>query len=420
MNSGRISKRSHAHFGVLALFLALAGCAVGRLSDRIVIDRMTRMTDANGQPVLFLRPGDILRYTRWSPGKADSELVASEGQTHEPTSDSYEVALRRIEASGHLYPNEERFLSSILTTQRLNWAFEKYEAPSQEAQKVFLGQVQAALYSMQVPLWNSLVKNIQVRRFQQGNSAPFLMVMLDMKAICNDMMGNVDPTNLKLFEKAYINPNADPNPNIMDCDDGGLPPTELMANPWRLESPFHAAVNIAKPISQQVDLNNPNGGAFRYFLLEAGVYTQFNFIEAEINGVRVDDRSSPAASWTLREWERSEVCRFQDDRKELPVIRRIRLLGGKRKLWISRTNLDPALTYQVITHLTSTDHSRRIERISLKYAYEDRAVLADPALDELRMADIDFIEWAYPKIQIDQPKAKAHVAPSGCTFPGTL
>jgi hypothetical protein len=432
MNSGHISKRSHALFGVLVLFLALAGCAVGHLSDRIVIDRMTRVTDVNGQPVpvgdpgdflhtndiakkgIALGPGDVLRYTRWSPGNADSDLVASNGQTHEPTSDSYGIALRSVGADGYLHPDEERFLSSILTTQRLSWAFENYGAQDKLAQEVFLGEVQAALQRMQVPLWNSLVKNIQIRRFQQSSSAPFLAAMLDMKAVCNSMKKDVAPKDLGLFEQAYI------HPNTKSCDSVALSPAELMANPWRLESPFYAAVNIGEPIAQQTDINNPNNRIIRYFLLESGTYTQFNFVEAEINGVRVDDRSSPAANWTLREWEQSEVCRFQEDRNEFPVIRRIRLLDGRRKLWISRTNLDPPPTYQIITHFTSTDHRRRVERISLKFAYEDHAVLADSALDELRMADIDFIEWAYPNIKIDQPKAKAHVAPSGCTFPGTL
>lgn len=430
MNSGRISKRSHALFGVLALFLALAGCAVGRLSDRFVIDRMTRVTDADGQPVdlasdgdflhvatvgqegdqgMKLGPGAILTYVRWSPGFATPDKVSNPGLRYEPVSESYRIVLRHVdEGRGELRDEEERFLASVLTVHRRDWG--AFESGS-------VAQLQPVLYRSRKLLWNALVDDLAIRRVGPGPEVGLVLLpTFRLEALCAAFKARtaklldenetakaaIVAADFTQFAKAFV-PGGEG-----ECTPGKGRILELTAMPMgSLKSVIHGAASDDIPDNSE-----------SYYYAKGSlinIYTRFNFATAELNGVRVNRPDVPEAAWTLREWEDSGICRIPGQGKS-PVIRRLLLTGGLRPLWISRGGHDPHATYRLVSVLTRDNAARKIERISNVGLFDERTVLDESALDILRMSDLKWIEWAIPGERVDRHRAWSTVQPSGCYF----
>lgn len=420
------------HALLLLLLPAMGACTVGRLSDRIVIDAGTRVTDQEGETIdvggtrmrkvgdkeviekdflttrnladeggLKLQPGDLLTYTRWSPGFASATDAVS-FQTHEPTSDRHTIALRLISPSGRLHPSEERFLGTILATQRQVWT-ESF--PSDLSGRV--DSLREVLDRNQINLWNELVQNISLVRVQStfptsGRLSQVLVATIKMQALCRSLDTTPGSIDAELFAKAFINPTS------RDCETQEGTTKELSNLPELALSPLYVA-SSSGPASDEI-----NG----YFITGNGSYVQFNFTEVERNGVRVDQRDGPAAKWTLREWEDSGICEDRDS-DDKPVIRRIRLTSGRRKIWIHRDSNDPSPTYHLQVRLTKDTTRRWIERISERYAFEEEAVLDASALDVLRMSDLDFVEWGSPSVVGRGHRREAvDVRPNGCRFLG--
>lgn len=409
--------RGIRHALLFLLVPALGACAVGRLSDRIVIDAATQVTDGNGEPItvgapgdflitgshldgdgLKLRPGDLLTYTRWSPGIADAATLSR--HTHEPTSDRHEIALRLIPAGGHLTSEEARFLSTILTTQRTNWKDAFGENPA-----TGVASVSGVMDRNQAHLWNALVQNITLLRLYReipgsGDHSRVLVAAVRMQALCAAVEKHASQADAQLFAKAFVNPTG------QDC---GAEPGQAreLTNPRETPlSPLFAAASTRR-ISDDFHA---------YFLTSALAYVQFNFTEVERNGVRVDRRNGSEAQWTLREWEHSGICRPLREGGPTPVIRRIRLAGGRRKIWIHRDSGDPSPTYRLQLRLSQSDARRWIERISDETLFNEQVVLDQTVLDMLRMSDLDFVEWGSPNAKPRRVREAVSIRPTGCRF----
>lgn len=406
--------RGIRHAVLFLLVPALGACAVGRLSDRIVIDVGTQVTDDQGSPIIagapgdFLKtdsllggeglkllPGDVLTYTRWSPGLAEAAILSR--HTHEPTSDRHQISLRLIPADGHLASEEARFLSTILTTQRKNWKDAFGNDPTSG-----VVAVSEVMDRNQVHLWNALVQNIVLMRLEREipgseNLSRMLVAAIRMEALCNAIEKNAD---VQLFARAFLNPTA------QDCGSGPGRASELTNPPEFPLSPLFAAATASRTSS---DLHP-------YFSTSSQAYVQFNFAEVERNGVRVDRRDGSEAKWTLHEWEQAGICKTQESGGAAPVIRRIRLTGGRRKIWIHRGPGDPSPTYRLQLRLSQSTSSRWLERISDKTLFNDYAVLDQTALHILRMADVDFVEWGAPDVKGRHGREAVSVRPNGCRF----
>jgi hypothetical protein len=428
MNSGRLLKRPRATLCSLVLILTFAGCTVGRLSDRILIDRMTQVTDAVGQPIALaskndflhvlevgeesergmkLGAGTVLTYVRWSPGFATLDKVAGFGLKHEPASESYRIVLRKVdEDKGELRDDEERFLASVLTVHRLKWDF------PQQFGATFIAQLRPVLYRFRKLLWNALVADLAVRRVGPGPSDGLdLLPTFKIEDLCTALKVHADHlpegdgkasavAEITSFAKAFV-PGGEGN-----CAPGKGRVLELTAMPMgTLKSVIHGAAST--------DFSDDSDN-FYFSQGSKNPYARFNFATAELNGARVDRREVPEADWTLREWEDSDICHIVGGGKT--VIRRVRLTRGIQPLWISRGGQDPKPTYRLVSILTPKRTGRWIERISQVGQFEDRAVLDESALDILRMSDLEWIDWAIPGKRVDRSKAQAAVQPSGCYF----
>lgn len=411
---------------LLFLLVAVLGaCSVGRLSDRIVIDAGTQVTGETGKVItigedgflvtgslldgqgITLRPGDVLTYTRWSPGVADPKMQPR--QTHEPSSDRHLIALRHISEdvidAGRLTPEEARFLSTILTTQRTNWK-NAFEGES------FVEEVTAVskiLEQNQVHLWNALVKSIVLLRLDRKipgltNPSRVLIAAIRMRALCTAIEERGSPEDASRFAKAFIDPEAVINSEVPVCGPDPGRVSEL-TNPLEFPfSSFFAATSAQKP----------PGDSHSYFITTSQAYVQFNFLQVERNGVRVDRRNGPEADWTLRDWEKAEICKARE-KDSKPVIRRIRLTGGRRKIWIHRSPEDPKPTHRLQIRLSQGTSGRWIERIPDRSIVHQPAALDQEALALLRMSDLDFVEWGASNITGSWREA-VDVRPKGCSF----
>jgi hypothetical protein len=409
--------RGVRHALLFLLVPVLSACAVGRLSDRIVIDVATRVTaeDGNGDLLLAsdlnqeakikLQPGDVLTYTRWSPGMTNADEAVS-AQTHEPSSDQFSLALRFISPTGRLSSEEARFLGTVLTTHRTDWSDTRLVSEPGET----IGDLQSIIERNQVKLWNNLVEEISLSRLErpfrpnEAAKSKLLIVSISMQALCEALEDK--QKDAKLFAQTFIDPGRD---GCTPSSEAAKKTTELTNPPELLLSPLYAAT------SASVKANDRHF----YFVHGPGSYAQFNFTEIERNGVRVDRREGPEARWTLREWQDAGICKIRGDEKSVGelVIRRIRLIGGRRKIWINHgSEEDYQKTYHLKTRLTKETASRWIERISKEGTFADRAVLDQSALDVLRMSDLDFVEWGPKLVRKGHRREAVDVRPNGCRF----
>lgn len=394
----------------LFLLPVSGACAVGTLSDRIVIDAGTQVTpdflttrSIANRGGLKLQPGDVLTYTRWSPGFA-SPGGDSKRHRYEPVTEIYRIPVREVdEEKGLLSAEEERLLAAVLTVQRLDWSDTAYDTANRSRTQ-FFSDLQNVLFLHRAKLWNALVGTLVIQRIGDPASGMSVVPVLQVETLCNALAS--DPAALNTFARAFINfkENA-------DCNAGGpLLPRELT---------FMVQANLKTLLHAAATFDDANRDSRDEYFTNRSPSAQFNFASLERNGVRVARRDVLEADWTLREWEAANICRYGPKSSEA-FVRRIRLVGGRRKLWISRGSEARPATYKVKTVLTEKESSRSISRISNGSFLEERAILNESALDELRMSDVDFIEWGRKDRPLLRRDSQVRAKPDGCYFPGTL
>jgi hypothetical protein len=278
-----------------------------------------------------------------------------------------------------LHEEEERFLTTVLSTQRagrFGLASEKHRP-----------HLVAALHARRVELWNALLGAMRVKRYTLRPAdglpeEPFLLLLVDRHAWCRGLEASLPAggEELELLRAALAG------------DAQRCPATAALsevAGTARLHAgPLGAVVPIA--VSNRPELYGHD--TRRHEAL-------FTFLGVERNSVRITDRDGPQARWSLAEWEASGICRDATG-----AARRITRVGIPGRGLVSVAEREDArYTHRIRTVFTQAVARRTFEACTESEGEQcidgfaqvfGSSILPRRDLDALAPRDLADIEWS--------------------------